>query len=134
MSIPPQKHANAPPASFPFEPERISVLPVHPWSATGFHSRVRTERYAHPIGASCIRYREFGGEWRVSDTAKSQFGQNQRDSYMGFTSRLNKEQADLILYGMNSGSSIKIKCMENQEIRIENNKYSSDSIFMRAET
>jgi hypothetical protein len=65
---------------------------------------------------------------------KSQFGQNQRDSYMGFTSRLNKEQADLILYGMNSGSSIKIKCMENQEIRIENNKYSSDSIFMRAET
>jgi hypothetical protein len=48
----PQEHANAAPASFPFEPERISVLPVHPWSATGFHSRfeqsdMRTQSALH---------------------------------------------------------------------------------------
>ena len=47
-------------------------LPVHPWSALGEPFQVRTQRDGRQIGASSIRCREFGGEWRVvvSDTAK----------------------------------------------------------------
>jgi hypothetical protein len=79
------------------------------------------------VGASRIRYREFGGEWRVSDTAKPS-RPNQRDLHMGFTRRLSKAQANLILYGNENGSSRKIKLLERQEIRIENNKYRIDGI------
>jgi hypothetical protein len=38
--------------------------------SAGVYSRVRTERRGRQTGA-CNRYREFGGEWRVSDTAKA---------------------------------------------------------------
>jgi hypothetical protein len=48
----------------------MPMLPVHPWSAPAFipgfeRSGIRAEL------AQRSRYREFGGEWRVSDTAKA---------------------------------------------------------------
>ena len=74
---------NVLPASFPSEPATMPRLPVHPWSAWPSF-RVRTERNARRIGASCTRCREFGGEWRVvvSDTAKPN-RPNQRVLHMG---------------------------------------------------
>jgi len=48
----------------------MPMLPVHPWSAPAFIPGF--ERSGIRAGlARWSRYREFGGEWRVSDTAKA---------------------------------------------------------------
>jgi hypothetical protein len=44
------------------------------------HSKVRTERRTRRIGA-WNRYREFGGEWRVSDTAKAKSAKSTSSLY-----------------------------------------------------
>jgi hypothetical protein len=60
----------------------MPMLPVHPWSAPAFipgfeRSGIRAglARWSH--------YREFGGEWRVSDTAKAKSAKS-TSPYMRF--------------------------------------------------
>lgn len=58
------------------------MLPVHPWSAPAFIPGF--ERSGIRAGlARWSRYREFGGEWRVSDTAKAKSAKSTSPLYLG---------------------------------------------------
>jgi len=104
----PQEHAKARPVSFPSEPERRRccqyIRGQRRRSFQGF------ERSGTCAGLTPLcRYRKFGGEWRVSDTAKAK---SAKSTSLLYALQLSCEQGTDEFV---SGIELKNRCVENKK-------------------